>query len=70
MVSGYDEMSDRSHIDYPGGTPQQRQYRHMLREAMEAEGISVELIEWWHYDYKSWSQYPILNKTFEEIQEG
>ncbi len=67
MVSGYDEMSDRSHIDYPGGTSQQRKHRSMLREAMESEGFSVELIEWWHYDYKTWSQYPILNKTFDEI---
>jgi len=24
--------------------------------------------EWWHFDYKDWKKYPILNKTFEELR--
>jgi len=34
---------------------------------MEAEGFSVYETEWWHYDYKDWRKYPILNKSFEEL---
>jgi len=23
--------------------------------------------EWWHFDYKDWKQYPILNVKFEDL---
>ena len=36
--------------------------------AMEAEGFAVYEAEWWHFDYKDWAQYPILNVTFEELE--
>lgn len=68
MPGGYDEMSDRSYEDYLGGTTQQRVYRETLRRAMEAEGFAVYEAEWWHFDYKDWAQYPILNVTFEDLE--
>jgi D-alanyl-D-alanine dipeptidase len=68
MPSGYDELTERAYPDYPGGTAQQRQLRDLLRASMEAEGFSVYPEEWWHYDYQDWRRYPILNKTFEEIE--
>jgi D-alanyl-D-alanine dipeptidase len=67
MTSGYDEMTERSHINYTGGTEEQRRLRDMLRAAMEAEGFAVYEPEWWHYDYKDWKEYPILNISFAEI---
>ncbi len=67
MVGGYDEMSDRSYPRYPGGTSLERWHRELLRHAMEAEGFTVYEAEWWHFDYKDWRRYPILNKTFEEL---
>jgi serine beta-lactamase-like protein LACTB len=68
MVSGYDEMTDRAFPDYPGGTSRQRWHRELLRRAMEGEGFTVYEEEWWHYDFKDWRKYPILNKTFEELK--
>ncbi len=68
MVSGYDEFSDRAFPDYMGGTTRQRWHCDLLRAAMHAEGFSVYEEEWWHFDYKDWKQYPILNKTFEELK--
>src|SRR6201986_3432830 len=68
MTGEYDEMSERSHISYAGGTPEQRRLRDTLRAAMEAEGFTVYEPEWWHYDYKDWKQYPILNFGFDEIE--
>jgi serine beta-lactamase-like protein LACTB len=69
MVSGFDEMSDRSYPDYLGGTSLQRWHRDLLRRAMEAEGFSVYEAEWWHFDYRAWREYPILNLTFEQLVE-
>jgi D-alanyl-D-alanine dipeptidase len=68
MPSAYDEMTERSHINYQCATPEARRLRDLLRAAMEAEGFTVYEPEWWHYDYKDWREYPILNLSFKEIR--
>jgi D-alanyl-D-alanine dipeptidase len=67
MPSEYDEMTERSHADYQCAPAERRRLRDLLRSAMEAEGFQVLESEWWHYDYKDWREYPILNKSFKEI---
>jgi D-alanyl-D-alanine dipeptidase len=67
MTGQYDEMSVRSYPNFPGGTTVQRQRREQLRRAMEANGFTVFEAEWWHFDYKDWSRYPISNIPFEKI---
>jgi CubicO group peptidase (beta-lactamase class C family)/D-alanyl-D-alanine dipeptidase len=67
MPGTYDEMSPRSYPDYPGGTSLQRGQRDLLRWAMESEGFTVYQYEWWHYDYKDWNKYPVMNLRFEEL---
>ena len=66
-VGGYDEFSDRSFPDYPGGTSRQRWLRELLRKEMEAQGFDVYEFEWWHFDYRDWNKYPMLNRTFDEL---
>lgn len=67
MVGGYDEFSDRSYPGYVGGTSLQRWHQELLRNAMEGEGFTVYEAEWWHFDYKDWRKYPILNIPFEKL---
>ncbi|HTU93592.1 MAG TPA: M15 family metallopeptidase, partial [Gemmataceae bacterium] len=67
MAGGYDEMSDRSYADYLGGTSLQRYHRDLLRRTMQEEGFTVYEAEWWHFDYKDWRKYSIMNKTFEQL---
>jgi D-alanyl-D-alanine dipeptidase len=67
MPGTYDEMSPRSFPDYPGGTSLERWHRDLLRAAMESEGYTVYEAEWWHFDYKDWKEYPILNIPFEQM---
>jgi D-alanyl-D-alanine dipeptidase len=67
MPSGYDEMSERSYPDYAGGTKEETQRRDLLRKVMEGEGFTVYKSEWWHFDYKDWAKYPILNTPFEKL---
>ena len=68
MGSGYDEFTERSYPDYPGVTAQERENRNRLRTAMEKQGFTIYPYEWWHFDYRNWSEYPILNLTFEELR--
>lgn len=67
MPSGFDEFSPRAYPDYPGGTSRQRWLRGLLRQAMEKEGFAVNDDEWWHFDFKDWERYPVLNISFEEL---
>ena len=68
MTGVYDEMSERSYPNYPGGTPEQRAHRQVLRAAMETQGFTVYETEWWHFDYRDWRRYAIRNVPFEEIR--
>lgn len=68
MPSEYDEMTERAHINYACATPEAKRLREMLRSAMEAEGFAVYEPEWWHYDYKDWKEYPIVNVPFSAIK--
>jgi D-alanyl-D-alanine dipeptidase len=67
MPTGYDEMTDRAYADYVGGSEDERARRALLRQAMERQGFRVNPTEWWHFDYKDWKQYPILNVKFEDL---
>jgi D-alanyl-D-alanine dipeptidase len=68
MVGTYDETTDRSYPNYPGGTSLQRWHRELLRDAMESEGFTVYDAEWWHFDYKDWRKYTIGNERFDKIK--
>ena len=68
MPSEYDEMTERAHINYSCATAESARLRDILRRAMEAEGFAVYEPEWWHYDYKDWKEYPILNVKFSDIR--
>jgi zinc D-Ala-D-Ala dipeptidase len=67
MTSDYDDMSARASPAYKGGTEDQRAERDRLRRAMEAQGFRVEPNEWWHFNYKEWRRYPILDVPFERL---
>lgn len=67
MPGTYDEATRRSFPNYPGGTTRQRWFRELLRTAMEAQGFSRNPEEWWHFDYKDWRRYPLLNQRFEDL---
>lgn len=67
MPSLYDEMSERAYPSYRGGTPAERERRDLLRKVMESEGFEVYPFEWWHFDYKDWNKYPILNVSLDQV---
>jgi len=62
MVSGYDEFSPKASPDYPGSTSRRRALRELLRRTMEQQGFEVYEHEWWHFDYRDWGRYPVLDE--------
>ena len=44
------------------------QNRAILRAAMEAEGFEALSSEWWHYDYRGWEKFPLMNLSHSELE--
>lgn len=69
MPSGYDEFSERAHLDYQGGSEQALSDRQLLQSVMQKHGFLPYASEWWHFDYRDWKKYPILNISFEQLDQ-
>jgi D-alanyl-D-alanine dipeptidase len=67
MTSPYDDFTEKAAAHYTGGTPAQRRARDLLRVMMESEGFTVNPGEWWHFDYRDWHLYRILDISFESL---
>ena len=67
MGGAYDEFGPRSYVTWEGGTKEQLEKRDLLRGAMEREGFFVYPWEWWHFDFKDWNAFPILDVPFEKL---
>lgn len=67
MPSGYDEFTERAFSNYSGGEKDAIRLRDLLITAMESEGFKVLEQEWWHFDFKDWPRYPILNIDFVDL---
>ena len=67
MGGAYDEMSKRSYVTYEEAPKEALKRRDLLRSAMEQEGFFVYPWEWWHFDYKDWRDYAVLDVPFAEI---
>lgn len=68
MTSEYDDFTQRAAAYFSGGTDDQRRLRDLLRSLMESEGFRVNSEEWWHFDYRDWRNYKVLDIPFEHLQ--
>ena len=69
MGGTYDEMSERSYATWDKGPKDAMARRALLSSAMEREGFFGYAAEWWHFDYKDWREYPILDVPFSALSE-
>ena len=65
MGTAFDTFAPSAHT--ANATGEMAANRQRLKRAMEAEGFTVYEAEWWHFDYRDWREYPILNLTFEQL---
>jgi zinc D-Ala-D-Ala dipeptidase len=67
MPSGYDDFSVRAHRDFMDASPSAIANRARLAGYMEAEGFIGMSNEWWHFDYKDWRNFAVLDLPFEQL---
>lgn len=67
MPSGYDDFSERAHHGYTRSTKKSQENREMLRQVMMRHGFEPFETEWWHYDFKGWEKFELMDLPFEEL---
>jgi zinc D-Ala-D-Ala dipeptidase len=67
MPTGYDSFKKEAWPSTPVNDPVIRANRKLLIDVMEKHGFKVNGSEWWHYDFKGWKNYEVMDIDFEEL---
>lgn len=67
MPTGYDDFTPRAHHDFDDLDAEVEENRRILRETMERHGYVALPSEWWHYDFRGWEQFDLLDLPMEEL---
>ena len=64
MPSPYDDFTEKAYRSYTGGTAEETANRAVLERIMVAEGFIPLANEWWHFDWRDWALFPIMDQPF------
>jgi zinc D-Ala-D-Ala dipeptidase len=67
MPTGFDSFSKKAGANYQNLPAAEIHNRLLLRTAMEKYGFRVMPTEWWHFDFKGWKNYEVLNVPFSNL---
>ncbi len=67
MGTEVDEFSQKSWLSYNDLSEQAKRNRQLLQDIMKKHGFMGIPREWWHFDYKGWELYPVLDIDFDEL---
>ena len=68
MPTEYDDFTEKAHRDYMALTDEQIKNRKILEDVMVKYGFIPFATEWWHFDYKGWENYNIMDTKFKDIK--
>lgn len=61
MPTPYDDFTERAHHDFVDLSSEVLANRARLRAVMEEVGFEALPTEWWHYDYRGWRDFELLD---------
>jgi D-alanyl-D-alanine dipeptidase len=62
MPTDFDDFSEAAHVDAAGIAPERAANALRLREAMTRRGFQAFPTEWWHFDWKNWTELPVVRR--------
>jgi D-alanyl-D-alanine dipeptidase len=68
MGTLFDDFSERAHRDYKELEPNVVANRKLLEYVMKEHGFEGLPTEWWHFDYKGWKEYPLLDVAIDAVE--
>jgi zinc D-Ala-D-Ala dipeptidase len=70
MPTEYDSFKKEAWPSTPVADPEARENRAMLIDVMERNGFKVNGSEWWHFDFKGWKNFEVMDIDFEELEKS
>jgi len=67
MPTDFDDFTKKASPAYKDLTPNVLKNRQTLIDVMSPWGFSVYPDEWWHFDFKGWEKYELMDLTFGEL---
>lgn len=67
MPTGYDDFTPRAHHDFQDLDPAVLRNRTLLRETMVKHGFDPLPSEWWHYDFRGWERFELMDVGLDEL---
>lgn len=67
MPTDFDDFSEHAWHDFNEPDEERRDNRDLLIDTMDKHGFIVHKLEWWHFDWHEWDQYPVLDTPIEEL---
>lgn len=68
MPTEFDDFSEKAHRDYMGASATAIANRTRLASYLEAEGFVGLSNEWWHFDFKGWEAFPVMDIPFRAVK--
>ncbi|HVE73093.1 MAG TPA: M15 family metallopeptidase [Thermoanaerobaculia bacterium] len=70
MPTPYDDFTSRAAHEFTDLPADVVANRALLREVMERHGFEALPSEWWHYDFKGWREYELMDIPLEHLSSG
>ncbi len=70
MPTEYDSFRKEAWPSTPMSDPLIRKNRQLLIDVMQKHGFKVNGSEWWHYDFKGWKNFEVMDIDFEELEKS
>ncbi len=67
MPTEYDDFTEKAHPNYPNLPDSIKTNREILKNIMSKYNFSVYPSEWWHYDFKGWENYYLMDINFRDL---
>jgi D-alanyl-D-alanine dipeptidase len=67
MPTPFDSFSPKASANYPDLPQAIIQNRELLRSVMEQHGFKILYNEWWHFDFKGWKSFELLDVPFDHL---
>ncbi len=67
MPTEYDDFTERAGIHYNNLPEKQIKNRSLLLTVMVQNGFIPQKSEWWHYNFKGWENYELMDIPFEVL---
>jgi zinc D-Ala-D-Ala dipeptidase len=68
MPTGYDAFVKEARPTFPLKEGEVKKNRELLINTMSKYGFKVTSSEWWHYDFKGYNKFEVMDIAFEELK--